>query len=55
MWKLGGKTSRKVGLVVTCIGIGIVLTVVVPMWGWIGAVGIGLIYWGWQVMNHNHH
>ncbi|WP_180375492.1 hypothetical protein [Clostridium thermarum] len=55
MWKPLKKTKKKLGLIITCIGVGVVLSVVVPIWGWIAAAGIAIIYCGWQIMNHNHH
>lgn len=55
MRKFSRWINKRFGLIVTCIGIGMFITIVIPMWGWFGVVGIALIYWGWQVMNHNHH
>lgn len=53
--KLCKRTRKKLGLIITCVGIGVVLTVIVPIWGWIAAAGIAIIYLGWQVMDHSHH
>ena len=47
--------KKNVGLIVASIGLGLILAVVVPIWGWVVAAGIGLIYCGWQVMGHHHH
>jgi uncharacterized membrane protein YccC len=41
------------GITVASIGIGIVLVFIVPIWGWIMAVGAGLIFWGWHLIEHS--
>lgn len=43
------------GAIVAAVGIGVILTIVVPLWGWIFAGGLGLVYCGWYIMNHHHH
>jgi len=53
--KLSRKLRKKLGLILTCIGAGIVLTIIVPSWGWIAASGVGIIILGWQILNHSHH
>ncbi|MFD3156514.1 hypothetical protein ACFIJ5_06580 [Haloimpatiens sp. FM7330] len=53
MWKFFKR--RKTGLIMTCIGIGILLAVIVPIWGWVAAVGLGFIYCGWYISKHCHH
>ena len=30
-----------------------IITVIIPIWGWIIAVGGGLIYCGWCLIGHN--
>lgn len=46
------RTIRKnLGLIISSIGLGIVLTFLLPVWIWILAVGGGLIYLGWFIMN----
>lgn len=44
-----------IGWIVGAVGVGIVLTFVVPIWGWIIAVGAGLIFAGWYIIEHSHH
>jgi hypothetical protein len=44
---------RRLGLISASIGIGVVITVVIPIWGWIIAVGGALIYCGWYLIGHN--
>lgn len=51
--KCGKRLYRKLGLACASIGIGIVITVIIPIWGWIIAVGGALIYCGWQIIEHN--
>ncbi|MEW9094023.1 MAG: hypothetical protein AB2417_02975 [Clostridiaceae bacterium] len=41
------KVKSKLGLIIGSIGMGIVVTFIIPVWGWIIAVGVGLIYLGW--------
>lgn len=41
------KLKRTIGYVIGAIGIGIILTFIIPIWGWVIAVGAGLIYLGW--------
>lgn len=54
MSKCWHKTKKKAGLIIGSIGIGIVLTFLVPIWGWILAAGAGLIYLGWYLIeNHD--
>jgi len=43
-----------IGLAITCIGIGVIITVIIPIWGWIIAVGGMLIFLGWYIMENNH-
>lgn len=44
-----------IGWIVGAIGLGIVITFIVPIWGWMIAVGGGLIYAGWYLIEHSHH
>ncbi|GEM_PF-636627 len=43
------------GLIIICIGVGIVITVIVPIWGWIAVVGLLLIYVGWRILEYYKH
>jgi len=43
------------GFVVAAVGLGLVLAVIIPIWGWILAAGAGLIYLGWYLMNNCGH
>lgn len=44
-----------IGWVIGAVGVGIVLTFIVPIWGWIIAVGAGLIFAGWYIIENSHH
>ncbi|MEY7999571.1 hypothetical protein AB8U03_05030 [Clostridium sp. Mt-5] len=44
------RTKRKIGLVALSIGVGFLMTVIIPIWGWIIAAGAGLIYCGWYLI-----
>ncbi|WP_125153780.1 hypothetical protein [Clostridium rectalis] len=46
------KIKNKLGIIIGSIGIGIVITFIIPIWGWIIAVGGGLIYLGWCLMQN---
>ncbi|WP_180964065.1 hypothetical protein [Haloimpatiens massiliensis] len=46
------KVKKKIGLILACTGAGIVLAVIVPIWGWLILVGGGLIYCGWFLTKH---
>lgn len=41
------------GLIIASIGVGIIITFIIPIWGWIIAVGAGLIYCGWYLIEHS--
>ncbi|WP_392486447.1 hypothetical protein ACER0A_006695 [Haloimpatiens sp. FM7315] len=41
------RIKKNIGLVVGCIGLGILLAVIVPIWGWLLLVGAGLVGCGW--------
>lgn len=41
------------GMTIASVGIGIVLTFIIPIWGWIMAVGAGLIFCGWHLIEHS--
>ena len=47
--------KKKMGIIIASIGIGIVITFIIPVWGWIMAVGAGLIYCGWCLIINSHH
>lgn len=47
--------KKSFGLIVASIGVGVILAVIVPIWGWIIAAGIALIYCGWYIMEHHCH
>jgi len=44
------KNKRKIGLIIGSIGIGIVITFVIPVCGWIIGAGIALIGAGWWLI-----
>ncbi|GAB5987986.1 hypothetical protein [Clostridium tetani] len=52
MWK-SRRGRKKLGMIVGSIGIGIIATFILPIWGWILAVGGGLIYAGWYLIQQN--
>lgn len=45
--------KKKTGIIVASIGFGIIITFIIPIWGWVIAVGGGLIYIGWYLIEHN--
>ncbi|MDF2502749.1 MULTISPECIES: hypothetical protein [Clostridium] len=47
-------TKKRWGIIIASIGAGIIITFIIPVWGWIMAVGAGLIYCGWSLINHSH-
>ncbi|MCB2358385.1 hypothetical protein [Clostridium estertheticum] len=47
--------QRQLGVIITCLGIGILTVVIVPFWWWIIVVGGGIVYFGFSIMNHNDH
>lgn len=49
-WKFVGPN---VGWIVGAIGVGIVITFIIPIWGWIIACGAGLIYAGWYLIGNS--
>ncbi|WP_446899468.1 hypothetical protein ACSVC9_06145 [Clostridium sp. LBM24168] len=46
------RTKKKIGLVVLSVGAGLLLTVIIPIWGWIIAGGAVLIYCGWCLIGN---
>lgn len=52
MSKCKHKAYKNLGLIVASIGIGIIITVLLPIWGFVIAVGGGLIYVGWYLIDH---
>lgn len=44
------RVTRRIGLIVSSIGVGIVLTVLIPIWGWFIAIGCVIIGIGWYIM-----
>ncbi|MBV4418738.1 hypothetical protein KM800_05250 [Clostridium tyrobutyricum] len=50
------RTKKKIGLITLSIGAGLLLTVIIPIWGWIIAGGAAFIYCGWTLIGkHNKH
>lgn len=45
------RATRRLGVIVSSIGVGIVLAVLIPFWGWMIAVGGAIICVGWFIMN----
>lgn len=48
---LGKRWNKKrfYGIVVGCVGLGMVLSVLMPLWAWLLAIGAGLVYCGWYI------
>ncbi|MEG1255239.1 hypothetical protein [Clostridium sp.] len=44
------RTTKKLGLIVSSIGVGIVLSMLIPFWGWMIVVGCAVIALGWFIM-----
>jgi small neutral amino acid transporter SnatA (MarC family) len=45
----------KIGWIISSIGVGVLITFIVPFWGWIIAGGCGLIYIGWCLIRNPYH
>lgn len=45
------RPMRSVGMIVCAVGAGIVLAVLVPIWGWLFIGGCAIIGIGWFIMN----
>ncbi|WP_195892700.1 hypothetical protein [Desnuesiella massiliensis] len=46
------RCKNKLGLIIGSIGLGLVIAVLLPFWGWILAGGAALIYLGWYLMEN---
>ena len=49
------KNRKKVGLIVLSLGVGVILAVLIPFWGWILAAGGALIIGGWCLIQNSRH
>jgi len=47
------KFIKKLGLIIAAVGLGIILTIIIPFWGWLIAIGAALIYYGWYLISNN--
>lgn len=47
------RKKKKLGIIIGSVGVGIVITIVIPVWGWIIAAGGALIYCGWYLIENN--
>jgi len=45
------RTTKRLGLIVSSVGAGIVLAMLIPFWGWMIAIGCAIICAGWFIMN----
>ncbi|MDV3425671.1 MAG: hypothetical protein LIR50_00095 [Bacillota bacterium] len=45
-----GKTKKHCGIALISIGIGIIICIVIPIWGWLLLVGGALVYAGWYLI-----
>lgn len=43
--------KKKFGIALALIGLGIIITVIIPFWGFILVVGAGLIYLGFNLID----
>ncbi|WP_291559299.1 MULTISPECIES: hypothetical protein [unclassified Clostridium] len=44
------KTRKRIGAIVVAVGLGILLAMLIPFWGWIVAMGCVIIGLGWKIM-----
>ncbi|WP_187119269.1 hypothetical protein [Clostridium polynesiense] len=49
---LNRKIRNKIGIAVAAVGLGLLLAVFMPFWGWIIIAGSVLIYIGWNLAEH---
>ncbi|WP_291632747.1 hypothetical protein [Clostridium sp.] len=54
-WYKRFKCFNQVGVIIACIGLGIILVVVAPFWLWLIVAGGAIVYCGFTIMNLNHH
>ncbi|MGE5629363.1 MAG: hypothetical protein ACM3X7_14840 [Solirubrobacterales bacterium] len=47
------KCKNKIGIAVAAIGLGLILAIIIPFWGWILAAGGALVYTGWCLISSN--
>jgi hypothetical protein len=47
--------KSNLGWILGSIGVGIVITFIIPIWGWMIAVGGGLICAGWYIIDNSNH
>lgn len=45
-------SKKQLGIIIGSIGAGILIAVLIPLWGWLLAAGGGLIYFGWYLSEH---
>lgn len=48
------KNKNMLGVIVASVGAGLLIAMIIPIWGWIIAVGGALIYVGWYLIEHCH-
>lgn len=46
------KGRRLLGLILLTLGIGILMVLILPFWGWLAIAGIGLMCVGWYYFRH---
>ncbi|URZ06557.1 hypothetical protein [Clostridium felsineum] len=51
-FKSCGMNKYGLGIIVASVGAGIIIAVILPIWGWIIAAGGGLIFVGWFLINN---
>ena len=49
------KVGWNLGLIILSLGVGIILAILIPFWGWILAAGAGLIIGGWCLIQNSSH
>jgi len=45
-----GKSKKKLGIYLILIGAGIIMCIVLPIWGWLLVIGGALVYAGWYLI-----
>ena len=50
--KFNRRWKKKLGIAVSAIGLGLLLAVFMPFWGWIILAGAVLIYVGWNLAEY---
>lgn len=41
--------NKVIGMVIGAVGIGILLSIIIPAWCWLLVIGAGVVYAGWYI------